>query len=69
MPLASCPTCEKQISKKAVMCPGCGEPDPFNRQVISRVLSLVFWVAVLIGGGYVFWTYLLPMMIDFVHDM
>ncbi len=30
MPLVSCPVCEKQISKRAHACPGCGEPDPLH---------------------------------------
>lgn len=69
MPLVSCPTCEKQISKRAVSCPGCGEPDPFNRQVISKLFGFVFWIVLIVAGGYAFWTYLLPMLVDFTHNI
>ncbi|MFV0574103.1 MAG: hypothetical protein ACK5NC_01570 [Vibrio sp.] len=72
MPLVQCPVCEKQISKRALACPGCGEPDPFHRTMIRNtivnILTLAFWVAVIGGGAYAFWTYGLPLMIDFVKN-
>lgn len=69
MPLAQCPVCEKPISKRAYACPNCGEPDPFNSKAKFKALSLIFWLVVIVGGVYAFWTYGLPMLIDFVHDI
>ena len=69
MALAQCPVCDKSISKNAYTCPGCGEPDPFNTRVKYKVLRLFLWVGVIIFGAYAFWTYALPMMIEFVHDI
>lgn len=42
MPLVACPVCEKQISKRAHTCPGCGEPDPLNHLAKSKFISMVF---------------------------
>lgn len=69
MPLTACPTCEKSISKKAVTCPNCGEPDPFNRQVISKTVASIIWLAMIIGGAYAFWVYGVPMLVDFAHGI
>lgn len=41
MPLVSCPVCEKQISKRAHTCPGCGEPDPLHHLAKSKFISMV----------------------------
>ncbi|AEX21238.1 MULTISPECIES: hypothetical protein [Vibrio] len=68
MPLVACPVCEKQISKRAHTCPGCGEPDPLNHLAKSKFISMVFWLLVLVGAGYAAWVYLLPMLIDFVRN-
>ncbi len=46
MPLVSCPVCEKQISKRAHTCPGCGEPDPLHHLAKSKFISMVFWTLV-----------------------
>ncbi|MFH0256873.1 hypothetical protein ACGRL8_07425 [Vibrio rumoiensis] len=69
MPLAQCPVCDKSISKRAYTCPGCGEPDPFNSKVKSKALGFVLWLVLIAVGAYAFWTYILPMMIEFVHDI
>ncbi|MBE4165042.1 hypothetical protein CGJ37_21890 [Vibrio parahaemolyticus] len=67
MPLVSCPVCEKQISKRAHTCPGCGEPDPLHHLAKSKFISMVFWTLVLVGAGYFAWFHLLPMMIETVR--
>ncbi|EOK5936369.1 hypothetical protein ACEV8V_19205 [Vibrio parahaemolyticus] len=67
MPLVSCPVCEKQISKRAHTCPGCGEPDPLHHLAKSKFISMVFWTLVLVGAGYFAWFHLLPMLIDTVR--
>ncbi|WP_182036762.1 hypothetical protein [Vibrio diabolicus] len=64
MPLVSCPVCEKQISKRAHACPGCGEPDPLHHLAKSKFMSMVFWILVLVGTAYVAWFYILPMVIE-----
>ncbi|CAH1588179.1 hypothetical protein [Vibrio rotiferianus] len=68
MPLVACPVCERQISKRAHSCPGCGEPDPLNHLAKSKFMSMTLWLAALIGFGYAFWFYLLPMMIEFARQ-
>ncbi|HHC7101443.1 TPA: hypothetical protein ACN341_000021 [Vibrio parahaemolyticus] len=67
MPLVSCPVCEKQISKRAHTCPGCGEPDPLHHLAKSKFISMVFWTLVLVGAGYFAWFRLLPMLIETVR--
>ncbi|MBE4319925.1 hypothetical protein [Vibrio parahaemolyticus] len=67
MPLVSCPVCEKQISKRAHICPGCGEPDPLHHLAKSKFISMVFWTLVLVGAGYFAWFHLLPMLIETVR--
>ncbi|EGQ8415510.1 hypothetical protein F2K61_20030 [Vibrio parahaemolyticus] len=67
MPLVSCPVCEKQISKRAHTCPGCGEPDPLYHLAKSKFISMVFWTLVLVGAGYFAWFHLLPMLIETVR--
>ncbi|ANB97803.1 hypothetical protein ABLB37_03605 [Vibrio parahaemolyticus] len=67
MPLVSCPVCEKQISKRAHTCPGCGEPDPLHHLAKSKFISMVFWTLVLVGAGYFAWFHLLPMLIETVR--
>lgn len=67
MPLVSCPVCEKQISKRAHTCPGCGEPDPLHHLAKSKFISMVFWSLVLVGAGYFAWFHLLPMLIETVR--
>lgn len=67
MPLVSCPVCEKQISKRAHTCPGCGEPDPLHHLAKSKFISMVFWTLVLVGAGYFAWFHLLPMLIDTIR--
>ncbi|ATI45895.1 hypothetical protein [Vibrio parahaemolyticus] len=67
MPLVSCPLCEKQISKRAHTCPGCGEPDPLHHLAKSKFISMVFWTLVLVGAGYFAWFHLLPMLIETVR--
>ncbi|MGQ4498064.1 hypothetical protein ACUIA4_05165 [Vibrio parahaemolyticus] len=67
MPLVSCPVCEKQISKRAHTCPGCGEPAPLHHLAKSKFISMVFWTLVLVGAGYFAWFHLLPMLIETVR--
>lgn len=67
MPLVSCPVCEKQISKRAHTCPGCGEPNPLHHLAKSKFISMVFWTLVLVGAGYFAWFHLLPMLIETVR--
>ncbi|EPW6853728.1 hypothetical protein ACWOVA_003948 [Vibrio parahaemolyticus] len=67
MPLVSCPVCEKQISKRAHTCPGCGEPDPLHHLAKSKFISMIFWTLVLVGAGYFAWFHLLPMLIETVR--
>ncbi|EGR2771906.1 TPA: hypothetical protein ACMDOR_003184 [Vibrio parahaemolyticus] len=67
MPLVSCPVCEKQISKRAHTCLGCGEPDPLHHLAKSKFISMVFWTLVLVGAGYFAWFHLLPMLIETVR--
>ncbi|EGR2230830.1 hypothetical protein DZF79_21670 [Vibrio parahaemolyticus] len=67
MPLVSCPVCEKQISKRAHTCPGCGEPDPLHHLAKSKFISMVFWTLILVGAGYFAWFHLLPMLIETVR--
>ncbi|HGS4887772.1 TPA: hypothetical protein ACMDRT_004227 [Vibrio parahaemolyticus] len=67
MPLVSCPVCEKQISKRAHTCPGCGEPDPLHHLAKSKFISMVFWTLVLVGAGYFAWFHLLPVLIETVR--
>ncbi|MBC8663692.1 hypothetical protein H1X87_20235 [Vibrio parahaemolyticus] len=67
MPLVSCPVCEKQISKRAHTCPGCGEPDPLHHLAKSKFISMVSWTLVLVGTGYFAWFHLLPMLIETVR--
>ena len=68
MPLVACPVCEKQISKRAHTCPGCGEPDPLNPLAKSKFLSFIFWIVVLAGVGYVAWFYLVPMLVEMLRS-
>ena len=68
MPLVACPVCEKQISKRAHTCPGCGEPDPLNYLAKSKFLSFIFWIVVLASVGYVAWFYLVPMLVEMLRS-
>lgn len=68
MPLVACPVCEKQISKRAHTCPGCGEPDPLNHLAKSKFLSFIFWIVVLASVGYVAWFYLVPMLVEMLRS-
>ncbi|GEM74715.1 hypothetical protein [Vibrio sagamiensis] len=68
MPLIACPVCEKQISKRAHTCPGCGEPDPLNHLAKSKLLSFIFWSIVLFCLGYISWFYLVPMIVEALRN-
>ncbi|MCA0935645.1 hypothetical protein LCL85_08800 [Vibrio alginolyticus] len=67
MPLVPCPVCEKEISKRAHTCPGCGEPDPLHHVAKSTFFSTVFWSLIIVGAGYAAWVYLLPMLIESIR--
>lgn len=68
MPLIPCPVCEKQISKRAHTCPGCGEPDPLHHLAKSKLLSFTVWTALVVAAGYVAWVYVLPMLIEYAKQ-
>ncbi|AUW37782.1 hypothetical protein AL542_18320 [Grimontia hollisae] len=64
MPLVSCPVCEKQVSKHALSCPGCGEPDPAGYHTRNAWLSRLFWLLVWIGIGAAVWYKVVPLVME-----
>ena len=60
MPLIICSVCGKQVSKRAMMCPGCGEPDPANYHLKNDWLGRIFWLFVLIIAVLLIWYQFVP---------
>ncbi|SKA60063.1 hypothetical protein [Enterovibrio nigricans] len=65
MPLIACPVCEKQVSKRALACPGCGEPDPSRHHTRNTWLGRLFWLAVWVAIGALVWVKVVPLIMDF----
>lgn len=64
MPLIVCSVCGKQVSKRAVMCPGCGEPDPSRYHLKNTWFGRLFWLFVWISLGVIVWFKLVPYIMD-----
>ena len=59
-----CPTCREDISKRACVCPKCGEPDPFHRIRNWNILVFIFVISVLSGISFAAWRYLWPHIVQ-----
>lgn len=66
MSLITCPVCGKQVSKHALMCPGCGEPDPSRYHMKYNWLGRLFWTGVWVAFFVAIWIYVVPFITDVI---
>ena len=68
MSLVPCRACEHQVDTSALACPRCGATDPGKkisrqqRNAITFVFQLIFWVSLLSFGGWHVWHTVIPMV-------
>lgn len=68
MPLIICSVCGKQVSKRALMCTGCGEPDPARYHMKNAWLIRLFWLAVWVSVGLVIWLKVVPFFVELIKQ-
>lgn len=69
MPLIICSVCGKQVSKRAVMCTGCGEPDPARYHMKNAWIGRFCWLFVWLSIGAVIWYKMLPLLKEIVNSL
>ncbi len=67
MPLVACPVCEKDVSKRAHTCPGCGEPDPSRYHTRNAWIGRLIWLVILGLAAAAVWQVLVPMVMDAIR--
>lgn len=69
MPLIICSVCGKQISKRAIMCTGCGEPDPARYHMKHAWIERFFWLSVWIFIGVTLWYKAVPFFLELIKPL
>lgn len=66
MSLIICSVCGKQVSDHALMCPGCGEPDPSHYHMRNDWLIRLFWLGVWVAFFSAIWIFVVPIITDVI---
>ena len=72
MSLVPCRACGHQVDTSALACPGCGATDPGKkisrqqRNAISFVFQLIFWLTLLGFGGWYVWNTVIPLAKQYI---
>lgn len=69
MSLVECPVCKNKVSKRAVTCPNCGEPDPVGYNSRNALLGRMFWLCIWAAVIAVVWYKVVPSVIELINSL